>query len=81
MAYVLVRLWFGAFEACNAPVIQLQGYRDLCSYAKQDEDVSCAIISRMNANHLWYVLEEFVPVSLVSTILDDPRCHQNAMSH
>ena len=35
--------------------------------------MSCAIFSRMNANHLWYVLEEFVPVTLVSTILDDTK--------
>ena len=35
--------------------------------------MSCAIISQMNANHLWYVLEEFVPVTLVSTILDDTK--------
>ena len=70
MAYILVRMRVGAFSACDASVNQCQGFHDLRVFAKHDEAVSSAILDRMNSRHLWYVSQEFVPVSLVSRRLD-----------
>jgi hypothetical protein len=64
-SHIYVKAWISCPVTCDAPVNDLQLFKQLKQYAVVNKGVSEAALKKLE-NHLWYVGPELVPLSLFS---------------
>lgn len=70
MALILVRHWFEASNAADAPYNQIDVFEDLLLFRRIDQPLADAVIDRLQ-NHLWMPSGEFVVFACASSKVPD----------
>jgi hypothetical protein len=65
MVHVLLRFWFQAMLAADAPFNSLELCRGLTAYKKVDKELAGVCLAKVK-KHLWFGTEEFIPFGLAS---------------
>ena len=69
-ALFYVKFWLSATSAVDAPINNLQLWKDLLPYRKVDPVVADAAMGTLN-RHMWYTTEEIAPLALFSSLVSD----------
>jgi hypothetical protein len=62
-----VPLWLKAGRASDAPMLDLQFFKDMTLYRNIDREVADVVLRKID-NHRWYLTQEVVPFVLFSTL-------------
>jgi hypothetical protein len=65
MVHVIIRFWFQATLAADAPSNTLELYQELLKYRRIDKELADLCIAKLQ-RHLWFAAEEFAPWGLAS---------------
>ena len=65
-----VKHWITAPVASDAPLNDLTLFKDMLDYEQYDSDVSAAVIEKLRL-HTWFLNQEFTPLNLFSSRVDD----------
>ena len=62
--------WFTARIAADAPFMDLQFYKNMLKYRKNEPEIAEAVLKKF-LGHTWYLNQEYVPLSLFSKRVSD----------
>ena len=62
--------WLSVSSASDAPLMDLTLLQDMVLYQKQDKQVANAVLKKLSL-HTWYLNQEYAPLSLFSSKVDD----------
>ena len=70
ICFYYIKHWIYAPVASDAPITDLTLLKDMLDYDQHDAMVSKAVIEKLG-NHFWYLNQEFVPLNLFSSRVND----------
>ena len=62
--------WLSVSSASDGPKMDLTLLQDMVKYQKQDPEVANAVLEKLS-RHTWYLNQEYAPLSLFSSKVDD----------